>query len=131
MREAVRAAWQDLAARFSDVAPSLDEVALRSRYGAIEAWPADAEFGLVVLGWALGPGFACPGLRPTRARGRGPAFALASHYVAVRSSLPSVITLCGIACTGFRNGAVVVDRELNPEVLYWPWDLSRCKGARV
>ena len=60
MREAVRAALNNIAARFSNDAPSVDERVLRSRYGAYGAWPVDSELGLVVLAWVLGPGFAIP-----------------------------------------------------------------------
>lgn len=129
MREAVRAALVDIAARFSDDAPSLDERILRARYRALEAWPADAQLALAVLAWTLGPGFALRGF-PQATNALVPDFGRAAAMIGPGGG-PTLITLGGVARCGLRNGAYVLRWNLNPEILYWPNDLSRSAGATL
>ena len=126
MREAVRGALNDIAARFSDDAPSIDERVLRRRYGALDAWPVDAELGLCVLAWALGSGFSLGGFRDAVSR-LVPDFEGASRAIEFKVETSTLVTLSGIARSAFRNGNLVVRWNLDPDTLYWPQDLSSCQ----
>lgn len=130
MRDVVRVALIQVAARFSDDAPSVDALtrALRVRYRALDGWPADPQLGLAVLGWVLGPGFALVGFRQSLNR-LVPDFRSAAQAVGVGTN-PTLVTIGGIVRCALRNGAVVTRWNLDPEVLYWPLDLSACAGAR-
>jgi hypothetical protein len=127
VRDAVRVALGSITARFSDDAPSVDERVLRRQYGALDAWPADAELGLVVLAWVLGPGFSLPQFRES-VNTLVPNFSKAARAIG-SGGPPSLITLGGIARCALNNGALVVRWNLDPEVLYWPLELSGCPGA--
>jgi hypothetical protein len=124
VRDAVRAALESIASRFSDDAPSVDEAMLQSRYSALEVWPADAELGLYVLAWALGPGFSSRGFREA-VNTLVPDFARAASAMEAGND-PSLITLIGIARRALCNATVVTTWNLNPEILYWPLDLASC-----
>lgn len=129
MREDVRVALKSIAARFSDDAPSVDERVLRRRYAALDAWPVDAQLGLVVLAWVLGPGFALSDFREATNR-LVPDFSRAARSAGgIGASNPTLITLGGIARCALANSAVVVRWNLHPEVLYWPLDLSSCAST--
>ncbi len=131
MREAVRVALVTIAARFSDDAPSVDTRLLRSRYSASGAWPADAELGLHILAWSLGPGFRLGEFGKT-VNTLLPDFFSAAREVAtapLMRSTPSLITLGAIAEKALENAAVVIRWNLNPDLLYWPLDLSSYAGA--
>ena len=125
MRDVVRAALADVAARFSDDAVSIDEGALRRRYTALDAWPADAELGLCVLAWTLGPGFHRKGFRECVNK-LVPDFSSAAGLIDLGSS-PTAVTLTGIARCALSNGAHVVRWNLDSSLLYWPLSLSSCK----
>jgi hypothetical protein len=125
----VRVALRSIATRFSDDAPSIDERVLRRRYAALEAWPADAQLGLFILAWMLGPGFALAGFRESCNR-LVPDFVGAARSVTwIGSPNPTIITLGGIARSTLANGAAVVHWNLDPEALYWPLDLSNCAST--
>jgi hypothetical protein len=125
VRDSVRVALTSIAARFSGDAPSIDDRTLRSRYPALEAWPVDAELGLSVLAWALGPGFHVRAFRDSVNR-LVPDFAGAASLLDLGPS-PTAVTLTSIARCALNNGAWVVRWNLNPELLYWPLALSSCK----
>lgn len=127
VRDAVRAVFAQITARFSDDAPSVDERVLQSRYAAVDAWPADAQLWIMVLGWALGPGFSLAGFRQA-VNQLVPDFVGAARAIGVGKT-PTLVTLGGIARVGFGNAAIVVRFDLDPEVLYWPIDMTRCTGA--
>jgi hypothetical protein len=129
VRDVVRVALTHIAARFSDDAPLpfAGERVLRSRYSALGAWPADAEFGLTVLAWVLGPGFSMEGFKQAVNR-LVPDFTKAAESIGAGSS-PALVTLHGIARRSFRNASMVTRWNLNPDILYWPLDLSSCPGA--
>ena len=131
MREVVRVALGSIAARFSDDASMVDERVLRSRYSALTAWPADAELGLMLLAWMLGPGFPLAGFREAVNR-CVPDFVAAAHAVQAACKVggsPTLVTVIGIVRCTFTNAETVVRWNLNPEVLYWPLDLMACIGA--
>lgn len=129
MRNNVRTALGSIAARFSSDAPSVDLQALARRYGAIEGWPADAEFGLAVLAWVLGSGFTLPRLQKAVTRRRLlPDFQGAARAIGPGGS-PSLITLGGVARSAFENAAVVVRWNFSPDTLYWPMRLSPLQGT--
>ena len=127
MRDAVRAALPFIAARFSDDAPSVDVGVLRRRYTAFDAWPADAQLGLIVLAWALGAGFNVKGFSDA-VNVLEPDFAVAARAIPA-STDPTRIALESICRQAFRNAAVVVRWDLNSDILYWPCELSDCPGA--
>jgi hypothetical protein len=139
MREAVRVALEGIATRFSQDAPSSsfsrDEPVLRRRYSAMDAWPADAEFGLFILSWTMGAGFRLGDFR-AKVNAIVPDF----HGVSARlgragwsggSPPAAFITLVGIARTAFSNAAIVLRWNLTSDILYWPTDLSRSAGATL
>jgi hypothetical protein len=127
VRETVRAALCSIAVRFSDDAPLVDERVLRQRYAALDAWPADSQLGLFVLAWILGSGFSIAGFRES-VNALVPDFGKAARTIGMGSN-PTLVTLGGIARCGLRNGALVVRWNLKSDILYWPLDLSACKGA--
>lgn len=128
MRILVRAALENIAGRFSNEAPKADELEakLTKRYPAFEAWPADAQLGLLLLGWALGPGFSLPGFKNT-VDSLEPDFRHAAALVAptgdVGDPLRDIIRQC------LRNADIVLQWALTDSVLYYPTDLSSCIGA--
>lgn len=129
MRPAARVAFDSIAVRFSDGAPSLDLAPCRARYPALDAWPADAQLALALLAWTLGPGFALPGF--VRALSALPAdFGQAARAVPL-GSFPTFVTLGGIARRGLCNASHVVAWNLDPDFLYWPWALSAPHGATL
>jgi hypothetical protein len=139
MREAVRVALEGIATRFSQDAPSSsfsrDEPVLRRRYSAMDAWPADAEFGLFILSWTMGPGFTLGDFR-AKVNALVPDFHGASARLrrAGGSAPPAAfitLTLVGIARTAFSNAAIVLRWNLTSDILYWPTDLSRSAGATL
>lgn len=133
VRDAVRVALRFTTAQFSvsnevsPDAPSIDERVLRSKYGPLDAWPADAQLGLCLLAWTLGSGFSLRGFRDAL-RPVLPDFEGASRAIPVGSD-PTQIALNGIARRCFENGSVVVRWDLNPEILYWPMGLAGLMGT--
>jgi hypothetical protein len=127
VRDVVRSALSFIATRFSDDAPLIDVGVLQRKYTALDAWPADAQLGLAVLAWALGSGFS---LKPfaDAVNVLEPDFAAAERAIPM-SENPTRISLESIARQCFRNTAVVVRWDLNPNLLYWPCELSSCYGA--
>jgi len=138
IRPSVSSALYSIAARFAgDISPAsmrVDEGALLKRYSALRAWPCDAQLGLVVLAWALGPGFSLGKDKSKREEFGAavnclePDFARAARLVAGRT--PTAISLGEIAGAAFRNAALVVQWNL-PDRLYWPTDLSKCIGSGI
>lgn len=131
MRQNVRVALRSIATRFSNDASSIDERVLRRRYAAMDAWPADAQLGLFVLAWVLGPGFALSGFREATNR-LVPDFARAAKGVRLTPSRvvnPTLVSLGGVVRCALGNGAMVVRWNLDPEALYWPLDLSSSAGT--
>jgi hypothetical protein len=125
LRDSVRAAFLEIAGRFSDDVTPVDPAVLQSRYSVVEAWPADAQLGLYTLAWALGPGFHMKGFREALNSTVVPDFARAASAIEVKEN-PSLITLGGIAKHAFRNAAVVVNGDLDYGILYWPISLQSC-----
>lgn len=126
MRDAVRKELVSIALRFSSDAPSVDEAALRSRYSALEAWPADAQLGLYILAWALGSGFALKGFKDA-VNALIPDFARAASAVELKGD-SSFITIASIARRALRNAHVVVECALDPDLLYSPLNLHSCRN---
>ena len=121
-RRSARAALQVVTARFSSEPFAVDESALRKRYVALSAWPADAQLGLGVVAWALGSGFANSEFRQAVS---AIDFMRAAEVVSLGKD-PTSITILGIARSALRNGAVVIAHDLDPEIVYWPMELTRC-----
>lgn len=122
-----RSAWEALrhvTARFSGEPLRIDEGPLRKRYVALGAWPADAQLGLGVLAWSLGSGFSNREFRAA-VNEEVPDFIKAAEAAAIGKD-PTSITLLGIARSALRNGAVVLAHDLDPEIVYWPIELTRC-----
>lgn len=134
MRENVKHALQFTASRFSPDALSAEDLVridgvLRKRYAALDAWPADAQLGLYVLGWVLGPGFSLKGFAPSVNR-LVPDFAAAARAVGPGST-PTTVSLGGMARQAFRNAAVVCRWNLVADLLYWPLELADHTGSGV
>ena len=108
-------------------APRVDEKVLFKRYAALGAWPADAQFGLLVLAWMLGPGFSLTGFSKAVNR-LVPDFAKAACVIGP-GQVPTAITLGGVARAAFRNAAVAVKWNLDESWLVWPTDLSKFVGS--
>lgn len=128
MRVLVRAALENIAGRFSDERPKADELEakLTKRYPAFGAWPADAQLGLLLLGWLLGPGFSLSGFKNT-VDSFDPDFRHAAALLApagdVGDPIRDIIRQC------FGNASLVLQWMLVDSVLYYPTDLSSCVGA--
>lgn len=124
MRDAVRVALVTIAARFSDDAPSVDARILRARFSALDVWPADSQLGLALLAWIYGPGFSMGRFRELT-NALVPDFEAAAKAVDVGTE-PTLVTLGGIVRCALGNGGVVMKRNLDPDVLYWPLNLTGC-----
>jgi hypothetical protein len=118
-----------IAARFSDDRATVDAASLIRRYSALAAWPADAQLGLVILAWALGPGFSLAGFAKAVNR-LVPNFALAAQAVGP-GRVPVAIAIGEAIRVAFRNAAVAMRWNLNTEHLYWPDDLSKSAGSDI
>lgn len=123
-RRSAREALRRVTARFSGESFKLDEGPLRKRYVALGAWPADAQLGLGVIAWSLGSGFSNREFRAA-VNEEVPDFIKAAGAAAIGQD-PTSITLLGIARSALRNGAVVLAHDLDPEIVYWPIELTRC-----
>jgi hypothetical protein len=111
-------------ARFSGEPFRVNEATLRKRYVAVSAWPADGQLGLGVLAWTLGSGFSNREFQAA-VNEEVPDFLKAAEAAAIGPD-PTSITLLGIARSALRNGAVVLAHDLDPEIVYWPIELTRC-----
>lgn len=123
-RRSAREALRRVTARFSGEPFALDEGPLRKRYVALSAWPADAQLGLGVIAWSLGSGFSNREFRAA-VNEEAPDFMKAAEAAAIGQD-PTSITLLGIARSALRNGAAVLAHDLDPEIVYWPIELTRC-----
>ncbi len=130
MRACVLSAMLELGARFSDDAPGdlaqrllRDEGVLRKRYSAFDAWPADGQVGLHTMAIVLGPGFALAGFRRA-VDAAVPDFDQAAEHCAIPDGGMTVAVLNARNERLFRNAAVVLRRNLDPELLYFPQDLG-------
>ena len=128
MRAIVRAELENIAGRFSNESPKADELEakLTKRYPAFEAWPADAQLGLLLLGWALGPGFSLPGFKDS-VDTLEPDFFHAAALIAPAGDVGDGLKAIARQC--FRNADLVLRWQLVDSVLYYPIDLSSCIGA--
>jgi len=91
-----------------------NEVRLASRFPAFPEWPADAQLGVHLMAWALGPSFRFPEFTRDALAGDWQAASGACH---IRNAMPSrndVQRLC------FMNAARVVREGLSLDALLTP-----------
>jgi GH24 family phage-related lysozyme (muramidase) len=102
----------------------IHDVALRKRWPDFEEWPADAQLALHSWAWGVGPAARYPTMS---------AALLARDFAAAAEQVRMVAN--GVELHGLKprnranrmlllNAAVVVADGLDPDVLYWPRDLS-------
>jgi hypothetical protein len=131
----VRLQFLDLASRISDGVRGecLDpnEIVLLRRYPALEAWPHDGRLALHLVSWVIGPGFYIPGFRRAVEQGLIPDFELAASEcrIPVRMKHSGVASLNSWVCRMLLNSAVVVDREMRADLVYFPLSLRDMVGA--
>jgi hypothetical protein len=95
---------------------------LAKRFDSYEAWPADAQLGVLSLSWACGPAFRFP-------RCEVALRSLDFRTAAVECFMPEERTISGLRPRNrvnrqlFCNAAIVHEQERDPDVLYWPRDL--------
>jgi hypothetical protein len=119
-----------VAARFASEPRCLvDEATLLKRYAALEAWPADAQLGLVVLAWTLGSGFSLKGFAQA-VNQLVPDYEAAARAIGPGKN-PVAITIGEIARVCFFNASLVVRFDLKDTGLYWPTDLSKSVGSGI
>ena len=109
-----------------------DEPLLREGFPAYDSWPADAQMAVLSMAWAMGPAFWRDFPAFTAAvNASPPRFGEAARYDATR--YPNGKGLGDFRGTGvekrkedddalWTNAQAVLDRGLDPDVLYWPND---------
>jgi GH24 family phage-related lysozyme (muramidase) len=110
------------------VSGKLDEMAsyLANRFPAFETWPADAQLGTLSLAWACGPAFRFTTLE---ANLKALNFHAASDNCKMNETGNPGLKPRNIANHHlFRNAAIVLERGLDPEVLYYPGDARSLHG---
>lgn len=95
---------------------------LRGRFTKLETWPADAQLALHSMAWACGPWFNWPLLQ--RALERQDFQIAALECTIDEHHNPGVHPRNVANRVLFRNAARVKERGLDPDVLYWPKDLT-------
>lgn len=132
MRKVVRVALWDLVTEFGtdDIATFKDKVddderRLTRIYSALAAWPADGQFAIHATAWILGPGAPLPAVRAAvnRPIPDFQAAAVAAQQWSNRGH-SGVIAIVDRVGRAFRNAAVVVERALDPDRLYYPDELE-------
>jgi hypothetical protein len=99
---------------------------LASKFSGYEEWPADAQLGVLSHSWAVGPAFQARWPKLT-----GALRALDFRTAAKECYLAEATWISGLRPRNaanrllFANAAVVLDEGLDPDVLYYPSDLSR------
>jgi len=89
-----------------------------------EAWPADAQLGAHSLSWACGPAFKFPNLEAALR-------VMDFETSAIECFMPEEKTISGLRPRNrankllFQNAAIVLAEHLDPDVLYWPRDLTK------
>jgi hypothetical protein len=130
----VRLQFLDLASRLSDGVSGdcldANEVRLSRRYSSLEAWPYDAQLALHLVSWVIGPGFNLPRFRQAVCGRLVPDFELAASEcrIPLRMKHSGVASLNGWVSRLFGNAAVVIDRDMPGDRVYFPLDLSRMVG---
>lgn len=102
-----------------------NEAILRKRFPEFDTWPADAQLGVLSLAWAAGAYFRFPEFL-SAANSFPPDY----RTMARESHLDETGPMGAIRHRNranlilFLNAAIVTERGLDPERLYWPEDLS-------
>jgi hypothetical protein len=102
-----------------------DEAFLRRVFAEYDTWPADAQLGVLSMAWAVGAAFQ-PSWPKLTAALRMKDFRTA----AIECFLPEETTISGLRPRNradkilFSNAALVLERGLDPGVLYWPQDID-------
>lgn len=101
-----------------------NEATLRARYAAWEEWPGDAQLGTHSMAWAVGPAFHTRFPRLHAALVAGDFLAASNECRMQEAGNPGLVPRNKANRVLYRNAAAVVERRLDPEVLYWPRDLA-------
>lgn len=102
---------------------------IAARFPQYESWPADAQLGVMSMCWAVGPAFQADWPRFTASLREQD-----WRTAAVECFMPEAATISGLRPRNkadellFSNAAEVVARQLDPDRLYWPRDLSAPLG---
>ena len=95
------------------------ESRLRERFGGYDAWPADAQLGLLSMAWAMGPNFNYPKFA-AEANKLLPDFDILAKESAIRGNAPRTEA----QETLFSNAAAVLRDNGDPARLYFPNSFS-------
>lgn len=92
---------------------------LRERFGGYDAWPADAQLGLLSMAWAMGPNFRYPKFEAA-ANALLPDFDVMARESAITGNSPRTEA----HDTLFSNAAAVLRDNGDPALLYFPNSFS-------
>lgn len=106
-----------------------NEEILRKRFKGYDAWPADAQLGLLSMAWAMGPHFKFPKFEAA-VNQLLPDFKLAAQHARIGTKgNPGVIPRNEANLTLFTNAAKIVKQGLDFDKLHWPEILPDIKKA--
>ena len=98
---------------------------LLKRYPTFAAWPADGQLGLLMMAWAIGPGFHKEEFRQAVVGKLIPDFRVAGAACRIRDwGHPGVIALNAAVRQLFVNAGLVLDLGLRADRVFYPMDLA-------
>src|SRR3954454_7750714 len=99
-----------------------NESVLKKSFSDWDAWPADAQLGVLSMAWALGPGFPAPWTKFTVAAHPQDWAAAAANCKINETGNPGVKPRNEADVVLFTNAAAVKAKGLDPGTLYYPAD---------
>ncbi len=99
-----------------------NEAVLKKTFADWDAWPADAQLGVLSMAWALGPGFPAHWTKFTAAAKAQDWAAAAANCKINETGNPGVKPRNEADVVLFTNAAAVKAKGLDPATLYYPAD---------
>ena len=100
------------------------ETILKRRYPNWDAYPADAQLGVMSYSWAMGPTYQFPAPKFARAVLTSQWLTASNECHLQESGNPGVKPRNAAMDLLFRNASVVEAQQMDPDVLYFPRDLE-------
>lgn len=100
---------------------NLNEVYLRRRFAGYDAWPADAQLGVISMAWAEGPAFDFPRFEAAALKQDFSTCSLECHMADATN--PGLRPRNLATAVLFANAAAVLASGDDPEVLHYPTQL--------
>lgn len=126
----VRAHFADLTSRLAtgdsgdvEVLLERNQLELCKRYPSLASWPSDAQLGVHLMGWLLGPGFHLPAFRQAAERLQPDFWACGEGCAVPHRNRPGIVSLNAWSRQLFQNAAVVVELGMAGDRVYFPADL--------